>query len=147
MSLTIEITDENIRDMSDSELLQLCKKRIISYKKENTRFCPICRKEFMLMHGNQKYCPNCILTIRNNKRHKNKERYLHKVITDYINNRRNYTSEQFREESNYYWDIVCGKTPKTERKENYLDYIQTKDDYMEWLERKYVEIKSNTDFQ
>lgn len=147
LNLTIEIENEKLSNMSNKDILSYCETVINSYREENTRECELCHKKFLMIHGNQKHCPDCFKTIQINNRKKNRERYLHKVITDYINNYRRSeqgnSSKDFRDESNYYWAIVQDKTPKTERKNWYLDYIQTKDDYMEWLERKYAEIKNS----
>lgn len=107
-------------------------------------FCPECDCMFVTTHGNQKHCPACNLIIRQKKRKENKERYLHKKITDYINNyldeESENTSEAFRNESNYYWAIVQGKKP--EKIKGYSTKIKTKADYMEWLEKKYEELKA-----
>ena len=106
----------------------------------NFSFCPECSCLFATTHGNQKHCPACNWIIRQKKRKHNKTRYLHKNITDYINNYRDETSKIFRDESNYYWSIVQGKNP--EKIEGYSDKIKTEADYMKWLEKKYAEIKS-----
>ncbi len=107
-------------------------------------FCPECGCMFVTTHGNQKHCPACNLIIRQKKRKQNKARYLHKKITDYINNYRSgegeNASEIFRNESNYYWDIVQGKNP--EKVKEYSAKIKTEADYMKWLEKKYEEIKA-----
>lgn len=110
----------------------------------NFEFCPECGCMFVTTHGNQKHCPACNLIIRQKKRKQNKARYLHKKITDYINNYRSgedeNASEIFRNESNYYWDICQGKKP--EKVKEYSTKIKTEADYMEWLEKKYEEIKA-----
>lgn len=111
----------------------------------NFEFCPECGCMFVTTHGNQKHCPACNLIIRQKKRKQNKARYLHKKITDYINNYRSgedeNASEAFRNESNYYWAICQGKTP--EKIKEYSAKIKTEADYMKWLEKKYEEIKAN----
>ncbi len=110
----------------------------------NFEFCPECDCMFVTTHGNQKHCPACNLIIRQKKRKQNKARYLHKKITDYINNYRSgedeNASETFRTESNYYWGIVRGKSP--EKVKEYSAKIKTEADYMKWLEKKYEEIKA-----
>lgn len=110
----------------------------------NFEFCPECGCMFVTTHGNQKHCPACNLIIRQKKRKQNKARYLHKKITDYINNYRSgedeNASEIFRNESNYYWDICQGKNP--EKVKEYSANIKTEADYMKWLEKKYEEIKA-----
>lgn len=107
-------------------------------------FCPECGCMFVTTHGNQKHCPACNLIIRQKKRKQNKARYLHKKITDYINNYRSgeieNASELFRSESNYYWAIVQGKKP--EKVKGYSTKIKTEADYMAWLEKKYEELKA-----
>lgn len=110
------------------------------------KVCPECDCMFVTLHGNQKHCPACNQIIRLKQRRENKERYLHKNITDYINNYRNdgseNASEAFRRESNYYWAIVQGKEPKTIKEVWYSNKIKTKDDYMKWLKKKYEEVKN-----
>lgn len=110
----------------------------------NFEFCPECGCMFVTTHGNQKHCPACNLIIRQKKRKQNKARYLHKKITDYINNYRSgegeNASEIFRNESNYYWAIVQNKNP--EKIKEYSAKIKTEADYIKWLEKKYEEIKA-----
>lgn len=106
-------------------------------------FCPECGRIFTTVHGNQKHCPACNLIIRQKQRKQNKARYLHKNITDYINNYRSEdenASKLFRDESNYYWNIVQRKNPK--KINEYSQDIKTEADYINWLEKKYAEIKS-----
>lgn len=118
--------------------------RFISHQTEHDfAICPECGCMFAITHGNQKHCPACKDNIRQKQRKDNKARYLHKKITDYINTyseEPKEESEVFRNESNYYWSLVQGKNPKTE-KENWYQDIHTLHDYIEWLESKHKELK------
>ena len=109
----------------------------------NFEFCPECGCVFVTTHGNQKHCPACKETIRQKKRKENSTRYTHKKITDFINNKSGgeNASEDFRNESNYYWAIIQGKEPKTRKENWYRDDIKTDADYQEWLDHKLIELK------
>ena len=141
-------TESFCRVYDVSNLLHLVAEDMLRFMLHQTThnfdFCPECGCMFVTTHGNQKHCPACNLIIRQKKRKQNKARYLHKKITDYINNYRSgedeNASETFRNESNYYWDIVQGKNP--EKVKEYSTKIKTEADYMKWLEKKYEEIKA-----
>lgn len=141
-------TESFCRVYDVSNLLHLVAEDMLRFMLHQTThnfdFCPECKCMFVTTHGNQKHCPACNLIIRQKKRKQNKARYLHKKITDYINNYRSgeceNASEIFRNESNYYWDIVRGKSP--EKIKEYSAKIKTEADYMKWLEKKYEEIKA-----
>lgn len=141
-------TDYFCRTYDVANLLHLVAEDMLRFMLHQTthkfEFCPECKCMYVTTHGNQKHCPACRLIIRQKKRKENKARYLHKNILDYINNYRSEDlengSESFRNESNYYWDIVQGKNP--EKVKAYSAKIKTEADYMAWLEKKYKEIKS-----
>lgn len=144
----IDNTESFCRVYDVSNLLHLVAEDMLRFMLHQTthnfEFCPECGCMFVTTHGNQKHCPACNLIIRQKKRKQNKARYLHKKITDYINNYRSgedeNASETFRNESNYYWDICQGKNP--EKIKEYSAKIKTEADYMKWLEKKYEEIKA-----
>lgn len=141
-------TESFCRVYDVSNLLHLVAEDMLRFMLHQTThnfdICPECGGMFATTHGNQKHCPACNLVIRQKKRKQNKARYLHKKITDYINNYRSgedeNASETFRNESNYYWNVVQGKSP--EKVKEYSAKIKTEADYMKWLEKKYEEIKA-----
>ena len=101
------------------------------------RKCPRCSQIFFSNNYKARYCPDCkerSKEIRAENRKKNPYRYLHKQITDLLNNYGD-GSEDFREESNYYWDIVQGKKPKS-RPLNTDSSITTKEAYYNWLKKQ-----------
>lgn len=101
------------------------------------RKCPGCDMLYFSNNNKSKYCPDCkahYKEIRAENRKKNPYRYLHKQITDLLNNYGD-GSETFREESNYYWDIVRGEEPKTHPL-NIDSSITTKEAYYNWLEKQ-----------
>lgn len=108
-------------------------------------FCSDCGCMYVSTHGNRKYCPACEYADKLNptiRRKKNEARYLHKVITDYINNILAEDSEPFRNESNYYWAIIREKKPKTVRERWYTSAIKTEEDYINWLKQKKEDLKA-----
>lgn len=106
-------------------------------------FCPECGCMFIATHGNQKHCPACKEDIRQKKRKENPYRYTHKKITDFLNTNgsEENPSEMFRNESNYYWEVIRGNTPKVPKETWYHDDIKTKEDYMEWLNNEFLKFK------
>ena len=66
---------------------------------------------------------------------------MHKQITDILNNYSEEGSENFRIESNYYWAIVRGNTPK-QIPVSYDPRIITKEDYFKWLQEQKIKAKS-----
>lgn len=110
----------------------------------NFEFCPECGSMFVTTHGNQKHCPACKEIIRQKKRKENVPRYTHKIITDFLNNSGDdeNNSEAFREESNYYWSIVQGKSPKSTKENWYRNDIKTIADYQKWLDSEYSRLRN-----
>lgn len=101
---------------------------------DSPRKCPRCNQLFFSNNYKARYCPDCkecSKKIRAENRKNNPCRYLHKQITDLLNNYRD-GSEAFREESNYYWAIIQGKEPKT-IPINFDSSITTEKDYYDWL--------------
>lgn len=102
------------------------------------RVCKRCGQLYLSNNFKAKYCPDCKNTsneIRNAKRKENPCRYLHKRITDDLNNYGD-GSEEFRVESNYYWSVVKGKTPKQNPREFGIvpdSTIKTERQYLNWL--------------
>lgn len=98
------------------------------------RRCPRCKMLYFSNNYKAKYCPDCkqdSKKIRAENRKNNPCRYLHKQITDLLNNYGD-GSEDFREESNYYWSIVQGKPPKS-KPINFDSTITTEKAYYDWL--------------
>lgn len=127
-----------------SEMLSM----ISEFKRKHGVICENCGSLFISNNSKAKYCEACkqpeiMGKIRYRKRKSNKARKLHQDILSmaYRKNKEGMeVSDLFLNESNYYWDIVRNKIPKTERKNWYLDYIHSEEDYMEWLERKHFEL-------
>lgn len=106
-------------------------------KTPKTRVCKECDVLFASNNTNATYCDMCkndIGRIRYKNRRNNKERFLHKTISDQLRLIDETLSNNFLNESNYYWDIVQGKIQTVNT--SYRDDITTKDDYMKWLEGK-----------
>jgi hypothetical protein len=109
------------------------------------RVCKECSCLFLSNNNNATYCDLCkknIAKIRYKNRKRNKERYLHKNILDYlylIDESKNMSNE-FLNESNYYWDVVRKKS--VEKSLIYTEKITTKKQYMQWLEDKMKYYKS-----
>lgn len=102
------------------------------------RECAHCKQLYFSNNNKSRYCDTCKQhqnDIRQQKRKNNPCRYLHKQITDILNN--NYDgSEEFRKESNYYWSVVQGKTPSKTSKV-YDKHITTERAYLKWLQEKH----------
>lgn len=101
------------------------------------RRCPRCKMLYFSNNYKAKYCPDCkqdSKTIRAENRKKNPCRYLHKQITDLLNNYGD-GSEDFRKESNYYWAIIQGRAPKAEPI-NIDPAITTEKAYYDWLTKQ-----------
>lgn len=107
---------------------------VLSGTVPSPRMCPRCKMLYFSDNYKIKYCPDCrqdSKKIHAENRKKNPYRYLHKQITDLLNNFGD-GSENFREESNYYWAIVRGEKPKSIPK--YINRtITTKKAYYDWL--------------
>ena len=102
------------------------------------RECAHCKQLYFSNNNKSRYCDTCKQhqnDIRQQKRKNNPCRYLHKQITDILNN--NYDgSEEFRKESNYYWSVVQGKTP-SKTSNAYDKHITTERAYLKWLQEKH----------
>ena len=113
---------------------------LVSNQTETPRICPRCQALFFSNNNKSLYCHRCKKEsnlIRSENRKKS-DRYLHKKIYDKLNNSKFYTNEEkeaFLAESNYYWDVVCGKQCVGSQK-HYDNKIKTKEDYSDWLQRK-----------
>ncbi len=107
---------------------------------EQPHICPRCGHFYYSNNNKSKYCDSCkdnYSEIRKEYRQKNKTRYIHKKINDKLHSKR-YSEEEldkFMIESNYYWDIVKQKEPKTKPESWYLN-INTEEEYKNWLESK-----------
>lgn len=110
---------------------------ISEFEKSNTISCKECGSVFVGSNANATYCEICkknMGSIRYKNRRNNKERFLHKTISDQLRLIDETLSNNFLNESNYYWDIVQGKIQTVNT--SYRDDITTKDDYMKWLKEK-----------
>ena len=88
------------------------------------------------------YCKDCSKQrgkINGINRKDNKERYLHKRINDKLTYY-NLDNSDFLNESNYYWDIVRGKS--VEFNPTYRNDIKTMSDYMTWLNKTMDNLKA-----
>lgn len=107
---------------------------------EQPHICPRCGHLYYSNNNKSKYCDSCknnYSDIRKEYRQKNQTRYIHKRINDKLHSKR-YSEEEldrFMIESNYYWDIVKQKEPKTKPESWYLN-ISTEEEYKNWLENK-----------
>ena len=120
---------ENVEYIFSLDLLH-----ILNGDTETPRRCPGCNMLYFSNNNKSKYCPDCKTRyneIRLENRKKNPCRYLHKQITDLLNNYGD-GSEDFREESNYYWAIIQKKEPKSIPL-NIDSSITTEKDYYNWL--------------
>ena len=110
---------------------------------DNIKKCSDCGAIFHASTGKYKYCKYCSSTKKDKQQELRKRtpRYKHTLIQNYLNNvfAGEYL-EEFKEESNYYWCIVRGKTPKTKKKVFYKN-IKTEEQYIEWLNDKHEEYK------
>lgn len=118
------------------------------FRKSKTHVCPNCNSIFISTNNQATYCevckqPEIMGKIRYENRKKNKARKLHQDILTmtykFNKNKENEYSNAFLNESNYYWDVIRGKRP--EKIKGYSTKIQTKEDYIEWLEMKRKELK------
>lgn len=116
---------------------------LVSGVTETPHICPRCENLYYSNNNKSKYCDSCksnYSDIRKEYRKKNQARYIHKRINDKLHSKR-YSEEvldKFMVESNYYWDIVKQKEPKTKPESWYLD-INTEEEYKRWLESKLKE--------
>ena len=102
--------------------------------------CVRCGQLYVQNNASSRYCPECKHIvgkrgIANERRRNNEARYLHKRILDKLNSKANTSGvnpEDFRKESNYYWDRINGKTPAAMPKFA-SEGIKTKEQYREWL--------------
>lgn len=107
---------------------------------EQPHICPRCGHLYYSNNNKSKYCDSCknnYSDIRKEYRKKNQARYIHKRINDKLHSKR-YSEEEldkFMIESNFYWDIVKKKEPKTKPESWYLN-ISTEEEYKNWLESK-----------
>lgn len=113
---------------------------LVSGITETPHICPRCGHLFYSNNNKSKYCDSCknnYSDIRKEYRQKNQARYIHKRINDKLHSKR-YSEKDLNEfmiESNYYWDIVKQKEPKTKPESWYLN-ISTEEEYKNWLENK-----------
>lgn len=113
---------------------------LVSGVTETPHICPRCNHLYFSNNNKSKYCDSCknnYSDIRKEYRQKNQTRYIHKRINDKLHSKR-YSEEEldkFMIESNYYWDIVKQKEPKTKPESWYLN-INTEEEYKNWLENK-----------
>lgn len=98
-------------------------------------------------HKNRKTCPCCRQSKLTSQADKNKPdcnpRTLHKNILDYIRNVLKGNPEDFRLESNYYWDVIQGRNPATPKGKSYSDNITTEAMYLDWLKEQHEKQKKN----
>ena len=86
--------------------------------------------------------PEIMAKIRYANRKSNTARKLHQEVLTLAYGKEkkpNDVSNNFLNESNYYWDIVQGKKP--EKVKGYSNRIKTEEQYISWLERKRDEYK------
>ena len=103
--------------------------------------CARCGQVFINSNRSSRYCPECHSSVGkqgivNENRKKNKARYLHKRIIDKLNSPANVTGvcpDDFRAESNYYWDKIQGRQPKVIPKVASLK-LNSEAEYIVWLE-------------
>lgn len=113
---------------------------LVSWVTDSPHICPRCGQLYYSNNNKSKYCDSCrnnYSDIRKEYRQKNQARYIHKRINDKLHSKR-YSEEEldkFMIESNYYWDIVKQKEPKTKPESWYLN-INTEEEYKNWLESK-----------
>lgn len=105
--------------------------------------CANCEIMYIKQNSKQKYCPDCSRNYKAISDQKRKEtpRGLHQKVSNYLRNSDKFTLDEqadFNNESNYYWDIIKGKTP--ENTHDYLD-ISCEQDYVQWLNNKHQTFK------
>jgi len=111
------------------------------------KICSECEARFVATHKGQKLCKSCKYhndTHREDMRKKQiryKHNLLHKSYKK-ISTEDDNKAEQFRIESNYYWDIARYKKSKIPKQLYYKDDISTEDDYKAWLNLKEKELVS-----
>lgn len=130
------------RDIKDIFSLDLL--HILNGDTKTPHKCPRCGQLYFSNNNKSKYCNECKANsnvIRQENRKNNPCRYLHKQITDILNNYGEDGSENFRMESNYYWAIVQGNTPK-QIPVSYNPNITTEGDYFKWLQKQKIKAKT-----
>ncbi len=131
---------KDIRDIFPLDLLH-----ILNSDTKAPHKCPRCGQLYFSNNNKSKYCSECKANsniIRQENRKNNPCRYLHKQITDILNNYGGDGSENFRIESNYYWAIVQGNTPK-QIPVSYNPNITTRGDYFKWLQEQKIKAKTS----
>lgn len=131
------------RDIKDIFPLDLL--HVLKCDAKTPRKCPRCGQLYFSNNNKSKYCSECKANsniIRQENRKNNPCRYLHKQITDILNNYGGDGSENFRIESNYYWAIVQGNTPK-QIPVSYNPNITTRGDYFKWLQEQKIKAKTS----
>ena len=118
--------------------------------------CVRCGQLYRTNNSSARYCHDCKQIvgkqgIANERRRANRARYLHKRILDKLNSKANTSGvnpENFRNESNYYWDRILGKKPAAEACYD-VNGIDTEERYTAWLEsfvdNPYVYLKHRYD--
>lgn len=119
----------------DSNLLYFDMQEMRNSKKKY-RYCHTCDKLF-IANGKQKNCEQCRPNYKKNQDRKRKETLegKHKKVQNYIRNCGKVDDNvlnDFMNESNYYRNIVQGKTQ--EINPEYKEPIKTSKDYAKWLE-------------
>ncbi len=108
------------------------------YAKYKFKRCTECSAIFLSKHNNQRFCPYCSYNNsahRSELRKKNDCRWLHKHIYDNLYYKFSKdAAKQFAVNSNYYWAVVNGRTPKKSKLIYYKQSIKTKEAYYHWLE-------------
>lgn len=130
----------DIRDIFSLDLLHILKGDTKTPHK-----CPRCGQLYFSNNNKSKYCDECRANskiIRQENRKNNPCRYLHKQITDLLNNYTESGSETFRIESNYYWAIIQGNVPN-KIPVSYDSSINTEKKYFEWLQKQKNKAKQN----
>ncbi len=131
------------RDYGDTfsfDLLRILQGRV----EKKIHLCPRCSSLFYSNDSKKRYCPDCRQEknkIRQEKRMENPARKIHKNIIDSLRNTYGGGTvlDEFITESNYYWECVQGK--QVSPHPGYDDNIQTKEDYLKWLEDYQAKIR------
>lgn len=106
-------------------------------------YCKYCDRLYIKRNAKIKYCSECSNNYKaiNDQKRKSTPRGLHQKVLNYLRNSYKFTADEqasFSNESNYYWEIIKGKTPQSI--DGYLD-ISSVQDYIQWLENKHQEFK------
>ena len=107
-------------------------------------YCPICNKLFVKRDGRVNFCPKCSADKKAQKKYNDQKRKRntiqieHKAIVDMLRNR-NEDYNDFVAESYYYRDLIEGKEVSP-CPTGYDSFIQTKEQYEEWLKKKHKEL-------